>query len=227
MMFKANVYLWDRYDFSAFDIAINGNNKEILMLLLTSRDGLDSLFETIEDENTKLLFYASKYGQRNVVNYCIRDMGVNVNVKGKNGETPLIIAAKYGETNIVQYLLEKKADADVQMYDDKCTALIFACAGGFQDIVKMLLTYGVNVNLYDKYNNSPLIFAINNGHTEIVEMLISADVDIPHKNESGETAKSIALSYQKLSRNNSERARWQRMIDLLHEPKSNFNGLLR
>ncbi len=227
MMFKANVDLRDYYGLSAFDIAISGNNKEILMILLTLRNGLDGLFETIEDKNTKLLFYASQYGQKNVVNYCIESLGVNINSKGASGETPLIIAAKYGKSDVVQYLLNQKVDADAQMFDDKSTALIFACAGGFQDIVKILLTYGANVNLYDKYDNSPLIFAINNNHTEIVEMLIAADADISHKNKSGETAKSIALSHQKASRNNSERDQWQRVLDLLHEPKSNFNGLLR
>ena len=229
LRFGANTDLKSYTGLTAFNFAMDNDNKEILKELLISRKGPDAQLELITDENERLLFYAVKSGRENVVKYCIENLGTNANARGIKGETPLIIAAKDGYTDIVKYLLEQKADPDVQMYNDKSTALMFACIGGFRDIVKILLENSADVNILDKYKNSPLIFSTNHSHTEIAEMLMVAGADISHKNNSGDTARSIASSYQKNARNNFERNQWKKLTKLLKGTESNLSskGLLR
>ncbi len=215
--------------FTAFDFALNNNNREILMALLISHDELNTSFESIADENTKLLFYATKYGRKNIVRYCVEDLNVDVNSKGENGETPLIIACKKGYDDIVEYLLTNNAKINEKM-DGGSTALMFACIGGFQDIVRMLVSCDADVNLVDERANSSLILAVDNSHLEMAKMLIEAGSEIDQKNNLEETPLSIAMSHYELarqSRRGVEKSQWQQIIDLLKKVKSNFNSLLR
>ena len=229
LRFGADVDLRCDSGFTSFDFAMNNNNIEILMMLLTSRDGLDSMLETIEDEKTKLLFYSVVHDQKNIVNYCVEDLRVDVNSKGGGGETPLILTSRNGYDDIAEYLLSRNAGINEQM-NDGSTALMFACIGNFQNIVKMLIERDVDVNCVDTNYNSPLIFAVNSSSPTITRMLIEAGAKTDQRNNMGEVPFSIAVARHRLAlqmRKNDEADQWQQIINLLKKPKSNFNGLLR
>ncbi len=54
------------------------------------------------------------------------------------------------------------------------TALTFAAAGGYEDLVKLLLDRGATLEHRDKKGFSPLILAATAGHAKVVERLLIA-----------------------------------------------------
>lgn len=228
--FGADINLENDMGCTAVDIAITNNNAEMLMELMVPYKKLDALFELIEDRNTKLLFYATRHNQKNVIKYCIENLRVDVNSKGENGEIPLIIACRNGYDDVVEYLIEHGAETNEKM-EGGSTALMFACVGCFQNIVKMLIECDADVNIVDDRHNSPLLFAVNGGHLEIAKMLREAGAEVDKMNNQEETPLSIALSYYESARMGqryTEQTQWKKIVELLKVDRSKFslNSLL-
>ena len=72
------------------------------------------------------------------------------------------------------------------------TKLIEASKKGHNDIVKMLLDSGANVNAKSDVGWTPLMWASANGHINIVSMLISDGADINAKTNDGRTSLLMA-----------------------------------
>lgn len=49
------------------------------------------------------------------------------------------------------------------------TALTYACAGGFVDIVKVLLNEGLNIEDHNENGHTPLMEAASAGHVEAAQ----------------------------------------------------------
>jgi len=58
------------------------------------------------------------------------------------------------------------------------TALHVACKMGHTDVVKALIAGGADLDLADKYGNTPLIIACHEGHTDVVKALIAGGADL-------------------------------------------------
>lgn len=83
----------------------------------------------------------------------------------------LILAAYSNALNTLNILLQHK-DILVDAADKKGrTALHYATACGYLDIVISLLKKGANPNYCDKDNKSPLDIAEENGHKEALEYM--------------------------------------------------------
>lgn len=67
--------------------------------------------------------------------------GAEVNAKGKNGFTPLILAAQNGHTDTVRVLLDAGADVNAKN-EEGTTALITAAKNGHTDAMNVLLAAG-------------------------------------------------------------------------------------
>lgn len=52
------------------------------------------------------------------------------------------------------------------------TALTYACAGGFVDIVKVLLNEGANIEDHNENGHTPLMEAASAGHVEVARVLL-------------------------------------------------------
>jgi ankyrin repeat protein len=81
-----------------------------------------------EDNNIDLLF-ASYHGDLDEIADLFFKSIPNVNVKGKNNVTPLILASQQGKVDVVEFLLNRGASVNDVMTDGK-TALIMACKNG-------------------------------------------------------------------------------------------------
>ncbi|WP_349967021.1 ankyrin repeat domain-containing protein [Wolbachia endosymbiont of Armadillidium arcangelii] len=135
----------------------------------------------------------------------INQPGVDVNVRGSNGKTPLHYAVEINELSMVALLLNRKNINPLITDDDGKSAL--DCAreeilqalinnkyGSEEDsllhlaamlneanAVRFLLNKGVNVNEQNALLHTPLHLAAGAGHEEIVEILIregNADKDV-------------------------------------------------
>lgn len=84
---------------------------------------------------------------------------INYSSKDQEEKTPLIIAAKVMSLEMVKKILsDDKSCVDAQDNQGK-TALHFACALGKSDIVEVLIKAGANMNIRDKYGNTPAHYA--------------------------------------------------------------------
>ena len=143
-----------------------------------------------EDDNIDLLL-ASYHGDLAEIADLFFKSIRNVNIKGKNNVTPLILASQQGNLDVVAFLLDKGARVNDVMTDGK-TALLMACKNGHTEIVELLLKRGADQSL--KCNRqTPRDIASSNGNTEMVKILDSYNRrgQIPEKIRGGKKMKTI------------------------------------
>jgi hypothetical protein len=121
---------------------------------------------------------------------------INVDLKDKNGRTPLSLAAGNGHEAVVKLLIETgKVDVDSK---DKYgqTPLSWAASNGHEAVVKLLVETGkVDVDLKDKYGQTPLSWAAESGYEAVVKLLVeTGKVDVDLKDKYGQTPLSWAAS---------------------------------
>ncbi|RXW18603.1 hypothetical protein EST38_g7252 [Candolleomyces aberdarensis] len=99
----------------------------------------------------------------------------------KFGRTALLWASLYGQDSIVRLLLSNpNVDSNYKDKDGN-TALILATRGGFEGVVRALLTQspGVNVNARDRNGDTALSLAVWHGYEGIIRLLLARkDVDV-------------------------------------------------
>ena len=117
---------------------------------------------------------------------------------------PLLFNAKYSD--ILSYLgasvslnkkkvltnfLEKGANSNSKNIDGKSIASLAMKSNVNDDIFKILVNYGMNVNSVDEAKNTLLNWSISNEREKLVEFLIKEGADINKQGQNG----SIALGY--------------------------------
>ena len=140
-----------------------------------------------EDDNIDLLF-ASYHGDLAEIVYLFYKGIPNVNVKGNNNVTPLILASQQGKLYVVEDLLDRGARVNDVMTDGK-TALLMASKNGHTEIVRILMAKGADQSLKSS-GKSPRDVA---GNTEIVKILklYNDNAPIPEKIRGGKKRKTI------------------------------------
>lgn len=102
--------------------------------------------------------------------------GVDINIRGPQGYTPLFQAVLSHQLNVAHFLLEHGADA-TRRNNGGFNPLDAAAFGGCASCVRMLLKHGVDPTLVGRDGFNALHRAIwgdEESHTEIVEMLLEA-----------------------------------------------------
>jgi ankyrin repeat protein len=96
--------------------------------------------------------------------------GADIELRDKNGLTPLILAAICNHGEMVDLLIT--AGADMEARDENgSTALIHATLNDHNAIVKRLVSRGANVNMKNKYAESPVSIALSRGCHEMADYL--------------------------------------------------------
>nr|WP_237398587.1 ankyrin repeat domain-containing protein [Wolbachia endosymbiont of Diaphorina citri] len=104
---------------------------------------------------------AAQNGHTEVVELLINTRKVDVNTANKDNFTPLYLAALYGHKAVVKLLLSNGAKVNDCSTDRD--PLSVAVNNGHKEIVELLLSAeGVNVNIGNRFGNTPLhVAAIN------------------------------------------------------------------
>lgn len=165
------------------DFVINGSLfcNCIPMIDLLIEYGLD-INSIIKPNNTTLIMEAISCGREEMVKMLIK-YGANVNtiLYSNNKKTELSHAVTCGPVciNIIKILLQEKLTTiNVKSKDKGQTPLFIAVMYNYNEIAKLLINAGANLNLFDKQHNTVLIYACKNKNYELVYSLIKAGVNI-------------------------------------------------
>jgi hypothetical protein len=104
----------------------------------------------------------------------------------------LMEAAYLGHVKTLNFLLDHGVDVNFQDEQYGASALHAAAQGGREEIIKILLERGAEVNLKSKEGNTPLMAAAFNHNEGVVKILLEAGVEVNTRNQADETALSLA-----------------------------------
>ena len=123
------------------------------------------------------------------------------NLKPPDLQPDIFKACREGKLSSVKWLIEKEGvDPNKQVpykipelnFVETDTPIIIAARNGKLDIVKYLISIGVNKDSRNKWGWSALIKASKNGQTEVVRYLVSIGANKTFRNYYGQTAFDVA-----------------------------------
>ena len=137
-----------------------------------------------EEDNFTALHFAAQENHPEVVKVLI-DAGADIEVKGVNEESPVLLASQEGALDVVKVLV--KAGAEVCVTDnDGDTCLMHAVRFGHTETARALLCMPeVDVNQSADNTWTALHTAVFKKHSSVVQVLIDAGADIEAKDEEG------------------------------------------
>lgn len=116
-----------------------------------------------------------------------------INELSDHGFSPLGIAAHFGQEDIVRSLLAKGADPDFPSQNGYNVYPIHAALGaGNNNIVKMLIEAGAEVNVVQSSRITPLHLAAQQGNIDIIILLLENGADISIQTDTGQTPSDLA-----------------------------------
>uniref|UniRef100_A0A7N4PHI5 Ribonuclease L n=1 Tax=Sarcophilus harrisii TaxID=9305 RepID=A0A7N4PHI5_SARHA len=161
--------------------------------------GRNALIHTFRDPKNKNV--------REIVRFLLKS-GIDVNVKGEKGKTPLILAVEKEDVELVQMILEKSGTNINDMDSDENTALLIAVKNDQFDIVQLLCQKGADLNCGE------LIMAAQRNHNQKMVKFLR------EKGASENVCPSLK-SYEPNSQ------RWRESLMLLHRRNRPMIGKLK
>ncbi|XP_048249106.1 serine/threonine-protein phosphatase 6 regulatory ankyrin repeat subunit C-like [Haliotis rufescens] len=141
------------------------------------------------DDNDTLLHAASEGGNIDIVRHVIGDF--DINTRGWNGHTPLMLAVCGGHTDVVDFLVDH--GADVNMVDNGRDSLLhLACEAGNLKMVKHVMPYS-DINLRDNFGWTPLAMAAMEGNYAVFKYLKGLGADLTLADSAGDDVYTLAL----------------------------------
>ncbi len=113
----------------------------------------------------------------------------------QDGFTPLGLASYFGKEEVARYLLLKGADPNIPSGNGfNVYPLHSSVAANNEDISKILLEAGAEVNIRQSSGLTPLHSAAHHGNIELIILLLEAGADITIKTEDGNTPADMAYT---------------------------------
>ncbi|WP_338405958.1 ankyrin repeat domain-containing protein [Wolbachia endosymbiont (group A) of Longitarsus flavicornis] len=118
----------------------NGNvelSKSVFKAFLEKKGNINVLESTsCNSDNWALLHYAVYYGNPDMVSFLI-DKGANIEIRSKEGKTPLHLAVEEAKQNVINLLLDRGADIEAKNNDGK-TPLYLAAYNNDSGVIELL-----------------------------------------------------------------------------------------
>ncbi|KAM7392086.1 hypothetical protein PAMP_022722 [Pampus punctatissimus] len=162
-------------------------HQEICHMLVQAGANLD-MFD--EEQRTPLMA-ACENNHLDTVKYLLR-AGAAVSHKDIMGFTCLHLAAKLGHSDIVHHLVSKASKYINCQDDGGWTPITWAIEYKHKELVHLLLTKGVDVNIRDKEQNVCLHWAALSGCDDIAQALLEARCDLDALNIHGDSPLHVA-----------------------------------
>ena len=97
-------------------------------------------------------------------------------------------AAEFGDVETILLCFSKGVDVDERDQPHDKTGLHWAAEKGHIEIAQLLLDWGGNLALQDRYGETPLHYAADSGHAEIVRVMCEKGSDLTTIDDRGRTA---------------------------------------
>lgn len=124
----------------------------------------------INDEGENIIHSIVYSGElRRLVQFFDR-FNFDINLKSKDGTTPLLLAVILEKYEIFDFLLKKGANVNISDYEGN-TPLHSACFLGYKSMVYALVENGADLFVKTDKGNLPLALAVNGEHDEIIKYL--------------------------------------------------------
>lgn len=106
--------------------------------------------------------------------------GAKIDLRNEKGFSPLHSSVNMGIIKIVEMILNCEGDVNILIENDGdyngFSALSIAALTGQEDIVRMLINYGADIDIQDEYGATPLSLASMEGNQNIVKMLLDISI---------------------------------------------------
>lgn len=122
---------------------------------------------------------------------------VNLNFQDCHGRTPLHAAAEMGHLKTCELILDYGKVRNLNLGDcEGLTPLALACKNRHNNVVKLLVRSGAELNTQDIQGNTPLHYIMKTRNKEILSCLLWRDADLTLRNIDGMTPIDIAKVYK-------------------------------
>ncbi len=139
------------------------------------------------------LFEAAAVGKFDVVAHLLYTHPDAVNDYADDGFTPLGLACYFGQFEVARYLVLKGADVNLPSDNGfRVFPIHSAAAGNYNEIARMLIDNGANVNVKQQAGATPLHSAAQNGNLELLIMLLENGADTEVRMEGGKLPADLA-----------------------------------
>ncbi|XP_071082120.1 uncharacterized protein [Haliotis cracherodii] len=142
----------------------------------------------VNNDGDSLLHVACQGGNRAIVQHLVSPS--NINTRGQNGYTPIMIAAVFGHQNVFDLLVSKQADPTL-VNNDGDSLLHAACQGGNKAIVQHLVSPSI-INTRGQNGYTPIMIAAVFGHQSVFDLLVSKQADLTLVNNNGDSLLHVA-----------------------------------
>ncbi|WP_437917815.1 ankyrin repeat domain-containing protein [Sphingobacterium sp. LRF_L2] len=168
---------------------------DISPLLLACYYHKDQVIKTILNHlNTITVHEACAIGLVPQVEMMIKQKPDVIDEISSHGFTPLGIATHFGQEGVVRILLSKRADPNISSQNGyQVYPLHTALTGNYNQISKMLVEAGAEVNIFQNARITPLHIAAQQGNIDMIIVLLENGADISLKTDFGATASDLAL----------------------------------
>jgi len=97
----------------------------------------------------------------------------NLNLKYKNGDTPLIIASREGNSEVVKELIKLGADVNI-LNNDSNGAIWASCFANSLEVLSLLINANADMNNQNINGATALIYASSSKKERVVELLLKS-----------------------------------------------------
>ncbi|XP_067648830.1 ankyrin repeat domain-containing protein 50-like [Haliotis asinina] len=119
------------------------------------------------------LHWACKGGHLDIVKYLLSQCSVDINYRGRGGQTPLMAATLWERTDVGQLLVSMGANLS-QVDDVGNNALHWVSKYGNLGLMESVLSQGsIDINRRGRYGRTPLMNAAYKGKTMVFDLLVS------------------------------------------------------
>ncbi|XP_067653124.1 ankyrin-3-like [Haliotis asinina] len=185
-----------KYVLNQTSVDINSKDcEEMTPVMLAASHGKSEVFDilmkkgadlSVTDENGDNILHCScRGGNVEIVNYILKRNTLDVNSKGHEEKTPVMLAASHGKSEVFDILMKKGADLSVTD-ENGDNILHCACGGGNVEIVNYILKRNtLDVNSKGHEEKTPVMLAASHGKSEVFDILMKkgADLSVTDEND--------------------------------------------
>jgi len=140
-----------------------------------------------------LIYKVIQQGNLNLLKV-LKEKGADINIRDRDGKTPLSVASWNGYKEIVKYLVKNGAYINYGLHPPLCEAAY----SGETEILKILLENGGDVNFRDEEKRSPLHCAAMGNQLKVIQLLMASGAKIESKDNYNNSPLHLAVHKNKL-----------------------------